>query len=82
MPHRFRADGDTWTVRMDRADEAPGVNAVVFMCASNPQRPYRVARIEDAESTGEPRELGNERLHALFASSQVMDYVRNRDAMR
>jgi hypothetical protein len=64
---------------MDRSEEAPGVNALVFMCASNPQRPYRVARIEDADATREPGELGEDRLRELFASSQVMDFVRNKD---
>lgn len=81
MPHRLKAAGDTWNVRLDRAEEAPGVNAVVFMCESNPQRPYRVARIGEAEAMREPRELGDDRLRELFESSHVMDYVQNRDAL-
>lgn len=80
MAHRLKADGDTWNVLLDRSEEAPGVNALVFMCASNPQRPYRVSRIDDADAMREPRELGADRLRELFASSQVMDFVRNRDA--
>jgi hypothetical protein len=81
MSHRLRADGDTWNVRLDRSEEAPGVNALVFMCESNPQRPYRVTRIDEADATHEPRELGQDRLRELFDASQVMDYVRNRDAL-
>jgi hypothetical protein len=81
MSHRVRADGDTWNVRLDRSEEAPGVNALVFMCESNPQRPYRVSRINDEDAASEPRDLGEARLKELFAASQVMDYVRNPDAL-
>lgn len=81
MSDRLRADGDTWNVRLDRSDEAPGVNALVFMCESNPQRPYRVARIDAADATREPGDLGRKRLREIFDSSQVMDFVRNPDAL-
>lgn len=81
MRERFDADGESWSVTVDRSEEAPGVNALVFHCVSNPQRPYRVARISEEEASHDPDALGERRLHELFSDSQVMDYVRNRDAI-
>ena len=57
------------------------MNALVFHCVSNPQRPYRVAEIDAEDATHEPRELEDERLRALFGGSQVMDYTHDRDAI-
>ena len=81
MRERFDADGDRWQVNLDLAEEAPGVNALVFHCLSNPQRPYRVVRITESDATHDPAELDEGRLRELFAHSQVMDYVRDRDAL-
>jgi hypothetical protein len=81
MRERFDADGERWSVTVDRGEEAPGVNALVFHCLSNPQRPYRVARITHAEAADDRQAFDERRLHELFADSQVMDYVRNRDAI-
>jgi hypothetical protein len=78
---RFDADGERWSVTLDRGEEAPGVNALVFHCLSNPQRPYRVVRIGEADAARDPGELGEGRLRELFADSQIMDYVSDRDAI-
>jgi hypothetical protein len=78
---RFDADGERWSVTLDRGEEAPGVNALVFHCLSNPQRPYRVVRISETDATRDPGELEDGRLRALFADAQIMDYVRDRDAI-
>jgi hypothetical protein len=50
-------------------------------CLSKPQRPCRVVRIGEADAARDPGELGEGRLRELFADSQIMDYVRDRDAL-
>jgi hypothetical protein len=80
MRDRFDGDGERWGVTVDRGDEAPGVNALVFHCLSNPQRPYRVVGITAAEAMHDAGDLDEGRLRALFADAQIMAYVRDRDA--
>jgi hypothetical protein len=89
MVMRFDADGDTWEVGYERHPARPDLDAVVFHCVSDTQRPYRVIPLppdlrRDGGEAGEdpPRA----RLRRLFDRSQTMDFVhdpqadpRNRD---
>ncbi|MGH7504395.1 MAG: hypothetical protein ACRELX_02040 [Longimicrobiales bacterium] len=82
MANRIEADGDTWEITVDRGEEAPGVNAVVFHCVSNPQRPYRVTAIGGSEAEQGAGAIGDARLRQLFGGSQVMGFVHDRDALQ
>ncbi|MGH7555086.1 MAG: hypothetical protein ACREMQ_18960 [Longimicrobiales bacterium] len=82
MGARFDADGDTWELAVE-PHPAERVDAVVFHCISNPQRPYRVLPISSdvLELEGGLESLaGADRLREMFERSQVMDYTRDVEA--
>ncbi len=82
MAARIEADGETWVASLDRAQPHPGVRAVVFTCASNPQRAYPVVEVSEAEVPGPERlaELPHERLAQLFADSDPLDVAHDPSA--
>lgn len=82
MAARFDADGDTWEVGYELHDGRPDLDAVVFHCITNSQRPYRVIPLPpDARGGHEAGEApSTQRLQQLFGRSQVMDFVRDAEA--
>ncbi len=81
MGARFNADGDTWQVGLER-HPSDGIDAVVFHCISNPQRPYRVLPVPDelTASGAIDRDLPPDQLRELFERSQIMDYTHDIEA--
>lgn len=47
MATTFKAAGDTWRVRLGDPAARKGHRNLLFICASNGQRPYRVIEIPD-----------------------------------
>lgn len=81
MPVRFDADGDRWEVGYEVHEGRPELDAVVFHCMSNPQRPYRVAPLPaDLRRRTADDEPPKERWRQLFERAQVMDFVRDAEA--
>lgn len=46
MATQIKADNDTWSARLGGSDRE-GFRTVVFFCASNGQRPYRVVEVPE-----------------------------------
>ena len=44
MANQIKADNDTWSAQLGSSDRE-GYRAVIFFCASNGQRPYRVVEV-------------------------------------
>ena len=69
-------EGDRWVVTLDRRAAHPGMEALVFNCISDAQRPYRVIEVpasrEDEKSGGD---FSERELRDLFGNSQTMDYT-------
>lgn len=74
MAKRIKADHDTWTATLDTSTSGPG-RAVVFFCASNGQRPWRVVRLDQDEvpATDDLDALSADELRALFDRSESMN---------
>ncbi|TFG66886.1 MAG: hypothetical protein E4H28_00425 [Gemmatimonadales bacterium] len=71
MSTRIKADGDTWRPILD---ESAGRRSLVFFCASNGQRPYRVVVAGDDLKTDEDvAALPAEELRAMFDRSESMN---------
>ncbi len=71
MPSRIKADGDTWRPVLD---ESAGRRSLVFFCASNGQRPYRVVAVDDDLRTDDDLAgLSPDELRALFDRSESMN---------
>ncbi len=71
MPSRIKADGDTWRPVLE---EAAGRRSLVFFCASNGQRPYRVvAADDDLRTDDDVAGLSIAQLRALFDKSESMN---------
>jgi hypothetical protein len=70
MATMIKADNDTWSAQLGGAARE-GHRAVVFFCASNGQRPWRVVEVpEDRFATQEDLErLSEEDLRELFGDS-------------
>jgi hypothetical protein len=83
MKQRFRMEGDTWEIGVEQHALQPELDALVFHCMSDPQRPYRVIPLP-ADLHGEGRELDRElsadRLRELFARSQPLDFTHDPEA--
>lgn len=76
----IKADNDTWTARLgDPARE--GFRTVVFFCASNGQRPYRVTEVPEGSfsSQDELDRLTEDELRALFETTGSMGVPRSYD---
>lgn len=76
MGKTIRADGDTWRVRLSERPPHPGVQAVVFFCASNGQRPWRVVEVPESRipDVAALERLPEAELRDLFAATRSMDY--------
>lgn len=74
MVKRIKADHDTWTATLDASTSGPG-RTVVFFCASNGQRPWRVVRVDDDElpTADDLDGLSVAELRALFDRSESMN---------
>jgi hypothetical protein len=76
----IKADGDTWDARLG-GPTRDGFRTVVFFCASNGQRPYRVIEVP-AERFSSQEELdgmpANE-LRELFGATVSMGAPRSYD---
>lgn len=71
MPTRIKADGDTWCPVLE---ESAGRRSLVFFCASNGQRPYRVvAATDDLKTDDDIAGLSTDELRALFDRSESMN---------
>lgn len=72
MAKRIKADNDSWRATLDTSG---GQRMVVFFCASNGQRPYRVVRVEaDEVPSGDHLDgMSSEELRRLFDRSESMN---------
>jgi hypothetical protein len=81
MPHRIKADGDTWRVTNYEDDRRRAVRTVVFHCLSDSQRPYRVVEVADDVLGGRELDgLSGDELTRLFDRSHTMDYSHDASA--
>lgn len=75
MAKRIKADHDTWTATLDTSASGTG-HTVVFFCASNGQRAWRVVRAyEDDIPAGDLDALSASELRALFDRSGSMNVL-------
>lgn len=72
MAKRIKADNDSWRGALDTSG---GARMVVFFCASNGQRPYRVVRVDADEVPSQEHldDMSREDLLRLFARSESMN---------
>lgn len=71
MSTRIKADGDTWRPVLD---EEAGRRTLIFFCASNGQRPYRVVAADDTLKTDDDLAgLSADELRTLFDRSESMN---------
>jgi len=71
MSTRIKADGDTWRPVLDKSAER---RLLLFFCASNGQRPYRVVAAGDNLKTDEDvAGLSAAELLAMFNKSESMN---------
>ncbi len=70
MTTALKADNDTWSARLGGSGR-PGFRTVVFFCASNGQRPYRVTEVpEDRFASQDDLErLPEDELRELFGDT-------------
>ena len=73
MATRIKVDNDTWTPRLGQG-ERPGFRSVIFFCASNGQRPWRVVEVPEARFTSQEQldGLAEDDLRELFANTVSM----------
>jgi hypothetical protein len=74
MTTTLKANGDTWRAELGGSAPRGGHRILVFFCASNDQRPYRVVEVPEAEIS-DPEALGRldgDRLRGLFDRSVSM----------
>ena len=73
---KFKADGDTWSVRLGERSRREGYRSLLFFCTTTNQRPYRVVEVP-AEEFSDPEILGqldNAALLELFHASRSLGY--------
>ena len=74
MARTLKADGDPWRAELGGRAPREGHRTLLFFCASNDQRPYRV--VEVSESTVPDEEalgrLGGDEFATLFDRSVSM----------
>ena len=77
MP-KLKADGDTWSARIGEKPSGPQLQAVVFFCVTNGQRPYRVVEVPLTRIGGEDvlEGLSAEELKTLFDESTSRNHLR------
>ena len=80
MAAQLRSDNDTWSARLGRS-ERQGFRTIVFFCASNGQRPYRVVEVpvDRFESQDDLDRLSEGDLRDLFAATTSMGAPRTFD---
>lgn len=80
MATEIKADNDTWSARLGGSDRE-GYRSVVFFCASNGQRPYRVVEVPvDRFASQEDLDLLSDGdLRDLFADTVSMGTRRTFD---
>jgi len=73
MAIRIKVDNDTWAARLGGGGQ-PGFRSVIFFCASNGQRPWRVVEVpEDRIGSQEQLDgLSEDELRELFAHTASM----------
>ena len=73
MPSEIKSDNDTWSARLGGSDH-PGFRTIVFFCASNGQRPYRVVEVPEDRfgSQDDLDRLSEADLRELFAETTSM----------
>ncbi|MDH3296931.1 MAG: hypothetical protein OEM96_01455 [Gemmatimonadota bacterium] len=71
MPNGIKADGDVWRPVLD---DTAGRRCLVFFCATNGQRPYRVVEAgDDLKTDADVAALSEETLRSLFDRSGSMN---------
>lgn len=72
----FEADGHTWDVYLSSDEPHDGVSALIFRCATDSGRGWRVVEVPSAEfASGRVDRLGDEELRTLYDRSQPFDYA-------
>lgn len=73
MASRIKADNDTWSAQLGASDRE-GYRTVIFFCASNGQRPYRVIEVpaDRFGSQADLDRLSEGDLRDLFAGTTSM----------
>lgn len=76
---KIKAAGDTWLARLGEQTADPEVQTVIFFCATNGQRPYRVVEVPRREMSGPEalERLTADELQVLFDASVSMDFPRS-----
>ena len=76
MP-KIKAAGDTWSVRIGEESSAPELQAILFFCATNSQRPYRVIEVPRSRIAGAEalEAMSAAELRELFDASTSMNYL-------
>ena len=74
----IKAAGDTWSVRIGERPADPELQAIVFFCVTNNQRPYRVLEVRRERIDGPEalESLSAAELRELFDASSSLDYPR------
>lgn len=80
MAARIKSDNDTWSAQLGGSDRE-GFRTVVFFCASNGQRPYRVVEVaaDRFASQDDLDQLSEGDLRDLFAETTSMGAPRTFD---
>ncbi len=74
MGRKLKAGGDVWIAVPGGPSGREGHRSVVFMCASNGQRPYRVAEVPDDGTDAESylANMGAREFDELFDRSNSL----------
>lgn len=77
----FEADGHTWDVYLSSDEPHEGVSALIFRCATDSGRGWRVVEVPSGEiSSGRVENLARDRLRELYDRSQPFDYAHDERA--
>jgi hypothetical protein len=76
MAKMIKAKGDTWRGKVSERPHRCGYQTVVFFCASNGQRPYRVVEVptDQLASQSDLDALSEGELLDLFRESHSMGF--------
>ncbi len=75
MARTIQVDGDDWRGQVGERHPRPGHRTVVFFCASNGQRPWRVVEVPEERIHGQEDldRLSRDELLELFGRTRSMD---------
>lgn len=78
MGRKFKAEGDSWSVRLSEKSPSPEVQVVLFFCLSTDQRPYRVVEVsrEGIPDEAALKSMSEQELEELFRASNSMGFPR------